>query len=210
MPEGPDGTARFTAMVDTALTVGILIGSNRTVRVGRQVAEQVASLVAEHDDVEALLLDLREIDLPWLDEPRPPSHGNYQLETTRAWARTVDALDAVVIVTSQYNGGYPAPLKNAIDTVYAEWRDKPILVVSYGSPRSGGGKASADALRTVFSVTRSHVIEPGTSIPLESSDYGEDLHLVDPADVVDRHREALEAQIGDLLAAAGDGRRGEG
>ena len=114
------------------------------------MADAVASLVEERGDVEVRMLDLREIQLPWLDEPKPPSAGDYQHEHTQEWARTITGLDAVLVVTSQYNGGYPAPLKNAIDTVYAEWADKPVLLVSYGGHGSGGGKSSVEQLRTLL------------------------------------------------------------
>lgn len=167
------------------------------------MASAVAAIASERDDVEVRMLDLREIQLPWFDEPKPPSAGDYQHEHTREWARTINDLDAVLVVTAQYNGGYPAPLKNAIDSVYAEWNNKPVLLVSYGGRRSGGGRSSSDQLRVVFGVVQANLLESGTNIPLSGDDYAEPGSILkDATEVAERHRAALERQIDELVSAA--------
>lgn len=95
----------------------------------------------EFDQVE--ILDLAEIALPFLDEPHHPRLGKYTLPHTLAWAAAVDSADALIIVMPEYNGGFPAPLKNALDFLHAEWRDKALGVVSYGGGPSGGTRAVA-------------------------------------------------------------------
>src|SRR5680860_563949 len=105
----------------------VVVGSTRPVRVGDQLAEHVIPLVEQASGQTARVVDLRELGLPFLDEPRQPSDGNYVHEHTRAWSETVKSCDAVVVITPQYNGGYPAPVKNAIDFLYDEWRDKRFL-----------------------------------------------------------------------------------
>lgn len=190
-------------MSEQRMKIGILIGSNRPRQAGRGLADAIAEIVAERDDTEVEILDLREINLPWYDEPKPPAAGNYQHEHTKAWARTIDALDAVLIVTPQYNGGYPAALKNAIDSVFAEWKDKPLLLVSYGGPRSKGGQSSLHQLRRVFSIVPVRLLDSSTSMPIGPDDSGEpEAVLKDPTEVVGRHRQQLAEQIGELVAAA--------
>ncbi|UAL29736.1 NAD(P)H-dependent oxidoreductase [Nocardioides rotundus] len=176
-------------------TIGVIIGSTRPVRIGPQLADAIAERIAA-DGAEPEVLDLREIDLPFMNEPRMPALGDYQHDHTKAWAEKVDALDGVVLLTPQYNGGIPAPLKNAIDTVYTEWNDLPTLVVSYGGR---GGQMAADALKNVFLVTRADAVEDNVAITLGGDDYGEDGLLVDAEAVVSRFGEDLERGLKELL-----------
>ncbi|MDO4920016.1 NADPH-dependent FMN reductase [Kocuria sp.] len=182
--------------------VALLVSTTRHARVGRQLADALLESIRDEVAADFRLVDLAEVALPWLDEPRPPSAGDYQLESTRAWAREVSSWDAVVVLSAQYNGGYPAPLKNAVDTVYAEWRDKPTLIGTYGGHRSGGGSSAGQQLRTVFQVTRNRVVEPGFALELGGEDYGHDLHLVDARGIVERNRDtvlaAMEALTGTI------------
>ncbi|WP_169796896.1 NADPH-dependent FMN reductase [Janibacter corallicola] len=176
-------------------TIGVIVGTTRSGRVGRGIADRVAALVDDASQADVRLLDLKEVALPWLDEPRPPADGDYQREATRAWAEVVAGLDAVVIVSSQYNGGYPAPLKNALDTVYAEWNGKPVLLVTYGM--HGGGLA-AEQLRTVFRVLRADVTEEAVAITIAREDRDEGWQLHAPSEVVDRHRAELVRGLEEL------------
>ncbi|WDF82429.1 NAD(P)H-dependent oxidoreductase [Lacticaseibacillus pabuli] len=113
-------------------TVGIVVGSNRTHRLAPAVAEwAIASLT--RPEYELKLIDLATINLPFLDEPGLPADGNYQNQSTRDFAQLIESCDAFVIVFPQYNWGYPAVLKNALDTVFAEWNDKPVGTIIYGN-----------------------------------------------------------------------------
>lgn len=96
--------------------IGVLVGSTRPVRAGGQLANQIAELARLRSEADITMIDLAEVDLPLLDEPAMPAKGNYQHEHTRAWKRTIDGLDAVIVVSPQYNGGYPAPLKKTPST----------------------------------------------------------------------------------------------
>ena len=110
--------------------IGIVTASTRPRRIGHHIAAWVRGLAPE--DVELVDVDLRELALPLLDEPEMPSDGNYVHEHTRNWAAIVEGLDAVVFVMPEYNRGYSAGLKNAIDYLYAEWSGKPVACVGYG------------------------------------------------------------------------------
>lgn len=180
--------------------IGILVGSTRPVRIGRQLADQIAELARLRSEAEITVVDLADVALPWLDEPQMPSRGDYVHAHTRAWKHVIDGLDAVIVVTSQYNGGYPAPLKNAIDTLYAEWRDKPILLVSYGYH---GGSSAAAQLRTVFGVVKANVLEPSVAITATDADRDASGHLSDPCELVERHRAELEVGFAAIHAALG-------
>jgi NAD(P)H-dependent FMN reductase len=121
--------------------LNVIVASTRPGRVGNQVGDWFAQVAREHAGFEVHLVDLAELDLPLLDEPVPAVEGEpYQHEHTRRWSALTAAADAFVIVTPEYNRGYPASIKNALDYLYAEWRDKPVGFVSYGMT-SGGLRA---------------------------------------------------------------------
>jgi NAD(P)H-dependent FMN reductase len=115
----------------------IVIASTRPGRVGLPVARWFTERATEHGAFEIQVVDLAELDLPFLDEPRHPRLRQYTQDHTHAWSEMVDAADAFVFVTSEYNHGYPAPLKNAIDDLNQEWKDKPLGFVSYGGVSAG-------------------------------------------------------------------------
>ncbi len=126
--------------------IGIILGSTRPNRNGEQVANWVFDLASRRDDAEFELIDLRDYPLPHLDEPQPPSLCQYQHEHTKQWAATIASFDGFVIVTPEYNHGTSGVLKNAIDYLYAEWNNKAVGFVSYGSV---GGARAVEHLRLV-------------------------------------------------------------
>ncbi|MCX4694794.1 NADPH-dependent FMN reductase [Streptomyces sp. NBC_01408] len=128
------------------LKIGIILGSTRPNRNGEQVARWVLDIASRRADAEFELLDLRDHPLPHLDEPMPPSLGQYQNEHTRQWADKIASFDGFVIVTPEYNHGIPGVLKNALDFLYAEWNNKAVGYVSYGGV---GGVRSVEQLRLV-------------------------------------------------------------
>lgn len=106
--------------------IKIIVGSVRPVRVGDQIAAVLAPVIAEAAKARVEIVDLAELALPMLDEPLMPALGNYQKSHTITWSEIVKESDAVIFLTPQYNGGYPAPLKNAIDYLFQEWSEKPL------------------------------------------------------------------------------------
>jgi NAD(P)H-dependent FMN reductase len=115
----------------------IIIASTRPGRVGLPVANWFVDQVTEHGSFDLEVADLAELSLPLLDEPNHPRLRRYTKDHTRAWSAIVDSADAVALVTSEYNYGYPAALKNAIDYLHHEWRHKPVGFVSYGGVAAG-------------------------------------------------------------------------
>jgi len=126
--------------------IGIILGSTRPNRNGEQVAKWVYDIASRRSDAEYELVDLRDYPLPHLDEPVPPSMGQYQNEHTKAWAGKIASFDGFVIVTPEYNHSTSGVLKNAIDYLYAEWNNKAVGFVSYGGV---GGARAAEHLRLV-------------------------------------------------------------
>ena len=126
--------------------IGIILGSTRPNRNGEQVAKWVYEIAAQRSDAEFELVDLRDYPLPHLDEPLPPSMGQYQNEHTRQWAAKIGSFDGFVFVTPEYNHSTSGVLKNAIDFLYAEWNNKAVGFVSYGAV---GGARAAEHLRLV-------------------------------------------------------------
>ena len=137
----------------------------RPTRRSPTIARWVASLGEEICDAAFEVIDLRELGLGF-DEPGIPARHDYVHETTRRWSERVRNATGVVFVTPQYNRGYPAPLKNAIDHLYHEWRDKPALIVTYGG--HGGDKCAAQ-LRDVLSAIGLKLTDamPGLHLPQE-------------------------------------------
>jgi NAD(P)H-dependent FMN reductase len=126
--------------------IGIILGSTRPNRNGEQVAHWVMEVVSGRHDADFELVDLRDYPLPHLDEPLPPSLGQYQGEHTKQWAAKIGSFDGFVIVTPEYNHGTSGVLKNAIDYLYAEWNNKAVGFVSYGG---AGGARAVEHLRLV-------------------------------------------------------------
>ncbi|KJK35212.1 NADPH-dependent FMN reductase [Streptomyces variegatus] len=145
------------------MTLTTVVASTRPGRVGRSVADWFTARAAEHDRFESHLVDLRELALPFYDEPHPPALRQYTKSHTVEWSRIVAASDAFVFVTPEYNGGFPAPLKNAWDYLVVEWQHKPAAFVSYGGV-SAGTRAVQMAKQVVANL-RMLPIGPTVSIP---------------------------------------------
>jgi NAD(P)H-dependent FMN reductase len=127
--------------------IAIIIGSTRPGRNGETVARWVYDIAAKRDDAEFELVDLKDFNLPHLDEVMPPSLGQYSQPHTLRWAEKIASFDGYVFVTPEYNHSTSGALKNAIDFLYAEWNNKAAGFVSYGS---AGGARAVEHLRLVM------------------------------------------------------------
>jgi NAD(P)H-dependent FMN reductase len=153
-------------------TLMIIVGSTRPGRVGLPVARWFDQRARAHDAFDVELVDLAQLALPLLDEPNHPRFHQYTQAHTLRWSEMVDAADAFVLVTSEYNHGYPAPLKNALDFLNREWRYKPVGFVSYGGV-SAGTRAAAQ-LKIVVSALRMIPIVDAVHIPFVAQFIGDD------------------------------------
>lgn len=129
------------------LRIAIIIGSTRPGRKAEAVAQWVYGIASKRGDAQYELVDIKDYNLPLLDEPVPPSLGQYSQPHTLRWAAKIAACDAFVFVTPEYNHSTSGALKNAIDYLYREWNNKAAGFVSYGS---AGGARAVENLRLVM------------------------------------------------------------
>ncbi|HVF75590.1 MAG TPA: NAD(P)H-dependent oxidoreductase [Acidimicrobiales bacterium] len=137
------------------LNLAVIIGSTREGRFAPRVARWFETAVRTNGGFALDVIDLAEADLPAVLAPKP----------TRAVERYRDRLaaaDAFVVVTPEYNHGYPAPLKQAIDLAYKEWQAKPVGFVSYGG--MSGGLRAVEQLRQVFAELHATTIRDVVSL----------------------------------------------
>ncbi|RYY56952.1 MAG: NADPH-dependent oxidoreductase [Chitinophagaceae bacterium] len=127
--------------------IKIITSTTREGRKGVIIANWITELVKGMADVEAELLDLAEINLPLMDEPNHPKMKQYKHPHTLAWSRKIEEADGFIIVLAEYNYGFPAPIKNALDYLFQEWQHKPVGFVSYGG--ASGGLRSTQMLKQV-------------------------------------------------------------
>ena len=128
------------------IKIGIILGSTRPNRNGEAVAKWAYEHARKKGGAEFELVDLKDFDLPLLDEGTPPSMHKYENEHTKKWAEKVASFDAYIFVTPEYNHSTSGALKNALDFAYAEWNNKAAGFVSYGS---AGGSRAVEHLRGI-------------------------------------------------------------
>ena len=121
--------------------IKVILGSSREGRNGKKVADWFMSQTEKYkEEMEFELLDLADWPIPFFNSPVSPAMGGEPTGLTKDWAEKIAEADGVIIVTPEYNHGYPAVLKNALDVIYKEWNYKPVSFVSYGAV-SGGIRA---------------------------------------------------------------------
>jgi NAD(P)H-dependent FMN reductase len=175
----------------------VIVGSTRPGRAGLPISQWFTEQAARHDGVNVTVADLAELNLPLLDEPNHPRLRQYLNRHTKAWSALVDAADAIVIVTPEYNHSYPAPLKNAIDYLHQEWQYKPVGFVSYGGV-SAGTRAVA-ALKTVVSVLKMVPVAENVNIPFHTQFI--DDGVVEPNETMTQAADAMVDELARVEAA---------
>lgn len=123
------------------LRLALIVGSTREGRFGDTVARWFTALARQRSDLALDVIDLADVGVPAV-YPRDPDPAG------RAFIDRICRADAFVVVTPEYNHGYPASLKQAIDLPHAEWQRKPVGFVSYGG--MAGGVRAVEQLRQVF------------------------------------------------------------
>lgn len=139
-------------------------------RTSQPVADWVFQHASARTDAEFELVDIADQNLPLLDEPMPPAMGQYEREHTKKWSEKVASYDGFVFVTPEYNHSVPGALKNAVDFLYAEWNNKSIGFVSYGS---AGGTRAVEAWRLIAAELQMADVRAQVFLPF-SSEFDED------------------------------------
>lgn len=177
-------------------TLMVVIASTRPGRVGLPVARWFEERARAHDRFHVDVVDLLELNLPFMDEPKHPRLRQYTHQHTRDWSARVDAADAFAFVMPEYNHGFNAPLKNAIDYLHVEWRDKPAGLVSYGGVSAG--TRAAQMLKQVLTTLSVFTLVEAVSIPFVAELIAEDgeLHANDVME------QAADAMLERLLSVS--------
>ncbi len=131
------------------LHIKVILGSTREGRFSEKLIPWITNTLEEYKDISYEVIDLRDSNLPFFDEPASPAYvkdGNYTKKEVREFATKIGEADAFIVVAPEYNHGYSAVLKNALDSIYGEWNNKAVGFVSYGSV--GGGRV-VEQLRQV-------------------------------------------------------------
>jgi NAD(P)H-dependent FMN reductase len=174
------------------LRVAIILGSTRPGRKGEAVARWVYEIASSRGDAEFELVDIKEYDLPLLDEPVSAVLGRYSNVHTKVWSAKIASFDAFVFVTPEYNHSTSGALKNAIDFLFAEWNDKAAGFVGYGS---AGGARAVEQLRLVMGEVKIADVRAQVALSLYS-DF-EDFTTLKPGP---RQEAAVNAMLDDLVA----------
>ena len=153
----------------------VIIGSTRPGRVGPAVAEWIIERARAYGGFEIVVTDLAELNLPMFDEPNHPRLGQYVHQHTKDWSAIVERSDAFIFVIPEYNYGFNAATKNALDYLNREWRDKPAGIVSYGAV--SGGTRATQMLKQVMSGVRLVPVTDSVNIPFVREKLDEDGRL---------------------------------
>ena len=151
-------------MAGDKVKVAVLIASTREKRFAETPGKWIAGQIEARDDMALDVVDLAELGLIHvLDAERGPAEKEY--------ARRMGEADAFVIVTPEYNHSFPAPVKQAIDLLKAEWVAKPVAFVAYGG--ISGGLRAVEQLRQVLAELHATTIRNTVSFHLARQQFDE-------------------------------------
>ncbi len=179
-------------------TLQIVIASTRPGRVGLPVARWFEQRARAHGGFDVELVDLAEINLPFVDEPNHPRLREYTKQHTRNWSAKVEAADAFVFVMPEYNYGFNAPLKNALDYLHYEWLYKPVGLVSYGG--ISAGTRAAQMIKQVLTTLKMTPLPEAVSIPFVAQ-FIDDEGELQANETMERSADAMLAELVRVEAA---------
>ncbi|MFD0713280.1 NADPH-dependent FMN reductase [Paenibacillus sp. GCM10027626] len=177
------------------IKVAVIVGSTRPGRNGEAVARWVYELAQKRTDAEFELVDIADFNLPLLDEPVPPSMGQYSKEHTKRWSQKIATFDSYIFVTPEYNHATSGALKNAIDYLYNEWNNKSAGFVGYGSL---GGSRAIENLRLIMAELQVAGVRAQVSLSL-FTDF-ENFSVFKPAQ---HHEGSVTAMLDQVIAWGG-------
>jgi NAD(P)H-dependent FMN reductase len=184
-----------TTREEYMIKIAVIIGSTRPGRNGEAVAKWVHEIAQKRSDAEFELVDIKDFNLPLLDEPMPPIMGQYSKPHTKTWAARIGSFDGYVFVTPEYNHGISGALKNAIDFLFREWNDKAAGFVSYGG---AGGARAVEHLRLVLAEVQIATVR--NQVLLSMFNDFENFSVFKPAP---QHEKSVNAVFDQVIAWAG-------
>lgn len=170
----------------------IIVASTRPGRVGLPVARWIEQRARDYGGFDIDVVDLAELNLPFMDEPAHPRLRRYTHQHTKDWSARVDAADAFIFVMPEYNYGFNAPLKNALDYLVQEWQDKPVGFVSYGG--IAAGTRAVQMIKLVVTTLKMVPLFEAVSIPFVQQ-FLDDERRFQPTDVMDEAATAMLDEI---------------
>lgn len=114
------------------LKIAVIISSTRDTRFADKPAQWIFDLASQRDDLDVELVDLRDFNLPFFNEPASSAWMPSQDENAKRWQAKIDEYDGYIFVTAEYNHSITGVLKNALDQAAVEWVRKPAAYVGYG------------------------------------------------------------------------------
>jgi NAD(P)H-dependent FMN reductase len=175
--------------------IGIIIGSTRPGRKAEAVARWVHELAARRTDAQFEIVDIKEFNLPVLDEASPAAFGKYEHAHTKAWAARIAPLDGFAFVSPEYNHATSGALKNAIDFLGREWNNKAAGFVGYGST---GGVRAVENLRLIMGELM--IADVRAQVALSIFTDWENFSVFKPAAL---HEKSVAAMLDQLIAWSG-------
>ena len=177
------------------IKIQVILSTTRPGRRSEQIGKWVMSELSNNKEVEAELIDLKEWNLPFFDEAKSMmsiKDEEISSDLIRDWGKKIAEADGYIIVTAEYNHGYPAVLKNALDHAYYEWHNKPIAFVAYGA--TVGGSRAVEQLRQVAIELQMAPISEAIYIPNIWSKLDKDGNIKE-----ENLRERFESMVKQLL-----------
>ncbi len=170
----------------------IIIASTRPGRKGPALGDWIFDTAKKHTEFNVELLDLAEINLPFLDEPNHPRMQKYEKEHTKNWSAKISEADAFIFLLPEYNFSYPATIKNALDFLYNEWNFKPLGFVSYGG--IAAGTRSVQALKQVVTAMKMVPIVESVNIPFFTK-YIDEQNKFNADDTIQKSAESMLKEL---------------
>jgi len=156
------------------------------------VAKWAYDILKSREDAEYEIVDIENYNLPLLDEPVPPSMGQYSKTHTKTWSEKIASFDSYIFVTPEYNHSTSAALKNAIDFLFREWNNKAAGFIGYGS---AGGVRAVENLRLVMGEIK--IADVRSQVMLSLFTDFENLTIFKPQE---HQNKAVHALADDLIA----------
>ncbi|HYH97762.1 NAD(P)H-dependent oxidoreductase [Hyalangium sp.] len=148
------------------LKIALIVGSTRPQRFADTPGKWIVQAAKTRKDFELDVLDLRDQNLPFFEEPLPVIYtgGAYSHPAAEAWRQKLGAYDGFIVTAAEYNHGPTEVLKNALDSAYNEWHRKPIAFVGYGGV---GGARAIEHLRGIAIELKMAPIKQEVNIAME-------------------------------------------
>jgi NAD(P)H-dependent FMN reductase len=171
----------------------LIICSTRPGRKGPAIAAWVSRGAKKYKEFATELIDLAQINLPFFDEPNHPILRQYEHQHTREWSKIIDEADAFIFVAPEYNYGFNAVFKNAVDYLHHEWKHKAAGIVSYGG--ISGGTRAAQMMKQVLTTLSVMPLYEAVAIPFMAQYFNDEGIFA----ATEGQQKALDAMMASLL-----------